>query len=66
MKRFEYKTIEIKPTKKTWTSPKFDIGEINNTLNGMSSQGWELVTMEGRNIGFGYTDCFYCIFKREL
>ena len=64
MKRFEYKTVEIKPTG-TWTS-KFDIVEIDKILNGMGSQGWELVSMEDRNVGYGTTACFYYTFKREI
>ncbi len=64
MKRFEYKTVEIKPTG-TWTS-KFDIVEIDKVLNGMGSQGWELVSMEDRNVGYGTTACFYYTFKREI
>lgn len=64
MKRFEYKTVEIKPTG-TWTS-KFDIVEIDKILNAMGSQGWELVSMEDRNVGYGTTACFYYTFKREI
>ena len=64
MKRFEYKTVEIKPTG-TWTS-KFDIVEIDKVLNRMGSEGWELVSMEDRNVGYGTTACFYYTFKREI
>lgn len=64
MKLFEYKTVEIKP-KGTWSS-KFDIVEIDNILNEKGSQGWELITMEDRNIGYGSTACFYYTFKREI
>ena len=64
MKKFEYKTIEVKP-KGTWSS-KFDIVEIDKILNDMGSQGWELFSMEDRNIGYGTTGCFYYTFKREI
>lgn len=64
MKKFEYKTVEINPTG-TWSS-KFDIVEIDKILNDMGNQGWELVSMEDRNIGYGTTGCFYYTFKREI
>lgn len=66
MKRFEYKTIEIKPEKAAWKHPKFNRVEIDYILNEMGNQGWELVTMEGRNVGFGYTEFFFYTFKREI
>lgn len=64
MKRFEYKTIEIKP-KGTWTW-KFDTVEIDKILNDMGNQGWELVTMEGKDYGGAGTYSFYYTFKREI
>ncbi|SFN51078.1 protein of unknown function [Paenimyroides ummariense] len=63
MKRFEYKTIEIKP-KGTWTW-KFDIVEIDKILNDMGSQGWELVTTESRDMS-GTAYGFHYTFKREI
>ncbi|HUH25965.1 MAG TPA: DUF4177 domain-containing protein [Flavobacterium sp.] len=66
MKRFEYKTIVIKPTKSGWGVPKFDIAEIDKTLNELGAQGWELATMEDKNIGYGTTEDFYYTFKREI
>ncbi|UUV22106.1 DUF4177 domain-containing protein [Paenimyroides aestuarii] len=63
MKRFEYKTIEIKP-KGTW-SWKFDIVEIDKILNDMGSQGWELVTKESLDTG-GTSYSFHLTFKREI
>lgn len=63
MKRFEYKTVKIK-LKGTW-NPKFDIADIDKELNKMGSQGWELVSVESRDMGgtpYGY---FYT-FKREI
>jgi len=63
MKRFEYKTIEIKPTG-TWTW-KFDIVEIDKILNDMGSQGWELIVMESRDMG-GTAHGFHYTFKREI
>jgi hypothetical protein len=64
MKRFEYKTVEIKP-KGTWQL-KFDVVEIDKILNEMGSQGWELVAVEDRNVGYGHTGNFFYTFKREI
>ncbi|HLV51952.1 MAG TPA: DUF4177 domain-containing protein [Flavobacterium sp.] len=64
MKRFEYKTIEVKP-KGTFRS-KFDLTEIDKTLNKYGMEGWELITVEDKNFGYGSTECFYFIFKREI
>ena len=64
MKRFEYKTVEIK-LKGTW-NPKFDIADVDKELNKMGSQGWELVSVESRDMGgtpYGY---FYTLQKRNL
>lgn len=63
-KIFEYKTITIHP-KGTWSS-KFDTNEIDKILNEMGQDGWELVSMEDKNFGYGSTECFYYTFKREI
>lgn len=63
-KKFEYKTLEIRPTG-TWKS-KFDIVEIDKILNDFGQEGWELVSMEDKNFGYGTTECFYYTFKREI
>lgn len=63
MKRFEYKTIEIKPTG-TWEL-KVDIAEIDKTLNEMGKQGWELVAVESWGMG-GTVYSFHYTFKREM
>ncbi|WP_312822591.1 DUF4177 domain-containing protein [Epilithonimonas sp.] len=62
-KRFEYKTIEIKP-KSIW-SVKIEISDLENELNKLGMDGWEVVTMvpftsTGTTQGFLYT------LKREL
>lgn len=62
-KRFEYKTIEIKP-KSMWTAT-IDIDELDKTLNKFGMDGWEVVsfvpfTATGTTRGLLYT------FKREL
>lgn len=62
MKRFEYKTIEIK-RKGTW-NPQFDLVEIDKMLNEMGRQGWELVDVISRSMG-GTPYGFFYTFKRE-
>lgn len=63
MKRFEYKTIEVKPTG-TWQL-KFDTAEIDKILNELGKQGWELVAVESRDMG-GTVYGFHYTFKREM
>lgn len=63
MKRFEYKTLEIEP-KGTWRW-KFDIVEIDKTLNKLGQEGWELVSVESRDMG-GTAYGFHYTFKREI
>lgn len=66
MKRFEYKTVEIKPEKRAWKNPKFDPIRIDEVLNEMGKQGWELIAVEDKKIGYGYTEYFIYTFKREI
>lgn len=63
-KIFEYKTITILP-KGTWKN-KFDTIEIDKILNEMGQEGWELISLEDKNFGYGATECFYYTFKREI
>lgn len=65
MKRFEYKTLEINPHKQRWVIPEFNVTEIDKILNEMGRQGWELVSVEDRNVGYGTTGSFFYTFKRE-
>lgn len=69
MKKFEYKTIIIKPTviKATgfWKAT-YNPEEIDQQLNELGSLGWELVSVEGRNSGAGDTAYFLYTFKREI
>lgn len=62
-KRFEYKSIEVKP-KSMWTV-KIDLEELEKQLNCLGMEGWELVAVTpysstGTSLGSLYT------FKREL
>ncbi len=62
-KRFEYKTVVIKPTGFWGTA--FDPVEIDKELNRYGSEGWELVAVESRDYG-GSSYGFHYTFKREL
>ena len=62
-KRFEYKSVEIKP-KSAWTA-KIEPEDIDEVCNKYGSEGWELITVialssTGTTLGFLYT------FKREI
>lgn len=58
MKRFEYKTVKISP-KSIWNS-EIKPEEIDDVLNDLGRQGWELVsvqdlTVSGMSISYLYT-----------
>ncbi|MCA5004423.1 DUF4177 domain-containing protein [Sphingobacterium bovistauri] len=62
MKRFEYKTIKIAPNS-MWTT-EIKVEDIEETLNDLGRQGWELVSvqdlsMSGTSFSYMYT------FKRQ-
>lgn len=63
MKKFEYKTIVIKPT--GFWGMKMDSEEIDSALNEMGKQGWELTTVQDGLTASGVT-AFYYTFKREI
>lgn len=46
-KRFEYKTVVVKPKVGFWTV-EYDPNEIDKTLNQYGNEGWELVSVESR------------------
>ena len=63
MKKFEYKTLEVK-LGGVFTSTPFKADEWEKELNALGRQGWELVTRVERNRE-GYTTRALLIFKRE-
>ncbi|MBE8719884.1 DUF4177 domain-containing protein [Sphingobacterium pedocola] len=63
MKTFEYKTIKI-DSKFSWTKSGFESDRIDEELNIMGREGWELVTAESA-ISTGGTYAFLYTFKRE-
>ncbi len=61
MSRWEYKVVTVKTKRNFWTS-QFDVNVIEEKLNYMGQQGWELVTMEGLNNRYAISPVL--IFKR--
>lgn len=61
-KRFEYKTVVVKPKISFWTV-EYDPNEMDKTLNQYGNEGWELVSVESRE--YMGTYIFHYTFKRE-
>ncbi len=64
MQKYEYKTLTV-GAKGFWGG-KFNEIEIDNTLNHMVRNGWELVNTTTSNQAFGETRCILFIFKRPI
>ena len=64
MKKFEYKTLELK-LGGVFASTPFKADEWEDELNALGEQGWELVTRIERNRE-GYTTRALLVFKREV
>jgi len=65
MKRFEYQTKTI-DAEISFMGGKVDSELLNQMLNYMGRECWELVEVVASNKGIGETRCLICIFKREL
>lgn len=65
MKKFEYKTITLSRTSNFWTGADLDITQLEELLNQMGNDGWELVTSIEKSL-IETNDYFCLIFKREL
>ncbi len=63
MSRWEYKVVAVKTKRNFWTS-QFDVNVIEEKLNYMGQQGWELVTMEGLNNRYAISPIL--TFKRAI
>ncbi|MBO6183981.1 MAG: DUF4177 domain-containing protein [Chryseobacterium sp.] len=61
-KRFEYKTVVVKPKVSFWTV-EYDPNEMDKTLNKYGNEGWELLSVESRE--YMGTYIFHYTFKRE-
>ena len=63
MIKWEYKIITVKAKRNFWTN-QFDVKVIEEKLNSMGQQGWELVRMEGMNAR--YSTFPILTFKRSI
>lgn len=62
MKRFEYKTLKIKAT--GFWGTKFSEEDIDDQLNELGNQGWELVSVQHGGYSGNTYELFYTL-KRE-
>ncbi len=65
MKQFEYKNIEFEPSGKFIKSIRIDSSELENQLNEIGRNGWELVNSTDYSLN-GYTQKIIMFFKREI
>lgn len=65
MKKFEYKTVMLGEQSNIDKGTSMDIVKIEDGLNKLGREGWELVTTS-ENITSGYTTRMFLIFKREV
>jgi len=65
MQKFEYRTVVLGEQSNIDKGASLDIVRIENDLNELGSEGWELVTTS-ENITSGYTTRMFLIFKRAL
>ncbi|GHE41090.1 DUF4177 domain-containing protein [Sphingobacterium griseoflavum] len=63
MKRFEYKTVKVEP--KGFWQKKLDPQELDNILNTLGQEGWELVAMQDLAVS-GTSWTFHYTFKRPI
>ena len=59
----EYKTIKLQAT--GFTGGKIDETKLDDMMNELGAQGWELVTGFDTNKGYGETRDVIIIFKRQ-
>ena len=65
MKQFEYKTLQFGPSGKWFKTVKMDDTELENQLNDMGKNGWELVNSID-HLKEGNTAKVIMLFKREI
>lgn len=65
MKKFEYQTI-IVDNKSSFMGGKVDSENLDQILNKMGREGWELIEVVSSNQAAGETRSLVCVFKREL
>ena len=62
MEKFEYKVV-LYDVKGFWGG-SVTPGELENTLNKLGGEGWELVSCTSANQSYGSSKSLVCIFKR--
>ena len=64
MEKFEYKVV-VYDTKGFWGG-KVEAGQLENRLNLIGNDGWELVSCTNSNQSYGSSVSIVCIFKRKI
>ncbi|MCF8020830.1 DUF4177 domain-containing protein [Petrocella sp. FN5] len=64
MKKWKYKVVEF-DTKKSFGGGKIDRQYIEDQLNELGRQGWEIISNFTTNEGYGNTKKIVYTFKRE-
>lgn len=64
MKRFEYKTVKITP-KSIW-STEIKSEEIDDVLNDLGREGWELVTVQDLSVSGSSFSYLYTLKRQTL
>ncbi len=62
--KWEYKTIKLKT--KGFSGGNFDESELDDMMNELGSQGWELVAGFDTNQAYGASRDVVIIFKRQI
>ena len=63
MEKFEYKVVAC-DTKGFWGGA-VEVHQIENQLNQLGSEGWEMVGCTSTNQSYGASKSIVCIFKRK-
>ena len=63
MEKFEYKVFVI-DTKGFWGG-RVEIDQIENQLNQLGNEGWEMVNCTSTNQSYGASKSIVCILKRK-
>jgi len=61
--RWEYKTIKLAAT--GWTGGKLDEAKLDQLMNELGMQDWELAAAFDTNQGYGQTRDVVVVFKRS-
>lgn len=64
MKKFEYNIISLQD--EGFWSVEFDWGKLNEELNSLGAEGWEVVSAVDINTGHGRSRDVNILLKREL